>query len=474
MRNAASLVLGSAIVTLLTTGCVVQTTDSSGSGGSSTTTVGAGGSNGVGTGGAATASTGGAAGATAGTGGAAAGKGGAGGSTAGSGGTATAGTTGTGGTGTAGTTGTGGTGTAGTTGTGGTGTAGTTGTGGTGTAGTGASGKGGSAGTGAGGTGAGGTGAGGSTGASCYVRLAHLACDAGGTVDICFRPKGASSWTGSNVTQVFKQSGDPDAFYYPAVSVYFDVAEGDYDVRMVDGGAPDCSVPYDAAFDHGSVTFAPGAHYTLSLEGDKSKHTLFFQNTADDAEPTDGSVGFQALNALTETPGDLNFCLQRPGGSINTVTTSIVPLGPAKSQGNKQSVPTDTPPDDRRALMFLDVTDSMSIAISDYRKLNGNEEYFAFVAGRKPGDPEPAYLPQVIACLYDSGNQGTASHPTIAASCGYFQQTTPSNPLSVATFRRTPRGSTPWGVSRFTAEAGRRRALPRTRPRDAGPRRGRP
>ena len=70
---------------------------------------------------------------------------------------------------------------------------------------------------------------------------------------------------------------------------------------------------------------------------------------------------------------------------------------------------------------------------SDYRKLNANEEYFAFVAGRKPLDPDPNYVPQVIACLYDSSNAGTVAHVTIASSCGYFQQTMPPPPTPLRT-----------------------------------------
>ena len=419
--------VGSWFLLASTQACVVNTTD--GSGGAAGYSSSVGGSTSAGLGGSTAAGAGGttagsAGSVTAGSGGTTGGS--AGSVTAGSGGTSTAGaagstTAGAGGTATAGsggsTAGAGGTVTAGAGGTAAAGSGGsaTAGAGGTGTAGSGTAGS-------------GGTGAGGAT-ATCFVRIAHLACDTGNYGDVCFKPSGVTSWTDPKVTQLFKVAGDPQAFYYPAVSVYFEIDEGQYDVRYIDAGAS-CATPYDAPFDHTTIDVKPGAHYTLALEGELTKHDMVFHLIADTENPTNGTVGFQALNALTQTTGDLNFCLQEPvNQGINTVTTGLVkaPNGPAKDQDIPQSVPTVSSGgpaySDERALMFLDNQDSKTYAISNYRRLHPNEQYFAFVAGTSLTDPEPNFLPQVISCLYDTTNAGTASNPTIAASCDYYQQT---------------------------------------------------
>jgi hypothetical protein len=471
-------VFGSCFLLVGAQACVVNTTDSGGGTAGYGASTSVGGSTGVGAGGSTTAgaggTTGGSAGATAGAGGSTGGSAGAtagsGGTTGGSAGSATAGSGGTtGGSAGSATAGSGGS----KAGSGGTSTAGSGGSATAGSGGTAAAGAGGTAAAGAGGSGTGGTG--GAPG-TCLVRLAHLACDAGGAADVCFKPSGVSSWTDPKVTQLFKAAMDPDAFYYPAVTIYFEVDEGTYDVRMIDAGST-CDKPYDPAFDHTTITFNPGSHYTLPLEGELAMHNLKFQLIADDPNPTDGKVGFQSLNALTQTQGDLNFCLQEPvNQSISTVTTGVVGLGPAKSNlpTYPQTPPTlssgDPPKADWRALMFLDNQDSKTYAISNYRQLHANEQYFSFVAGTKLDDPDPLLRPQVIACLNDLNDPGTSGNPTIAVGCGYYPQTSAPPPLRHRNSKRRPRRDAFAGVSLFhmlTTAAGSSSTPPRTPPTPA-------
>jgi GMP synthase (glutamine-hydrolysing) len=352
-------------------------------------------------------------------------EGGGGTSTAGSGGTGTAGT-GTAGTSTAGAGGTDAAGGTSAAGAAGTGTAGT-GTAGTGTAGTSAAG--GSAGTGS---------AGGPTTGTSRIRFVHVVpdlFDAAGNViptDICFRPcadqvcndsaGNDAAWTATNVVgPFFDKSGATNEFYYPGVSIYTEIDEGTWELRLVNAASADCSAANKVASASDQVLTA-GANnsYSVLLEGENSK-AIKFSAHIEHAPPAAGKVGLTAYNSMTESDPDnvntVDFGLLDSANNFTPVAgaENIVALA-ASGYG-------EVDPNASTSFAFIKdagaATTGSLVYASPPFQIDANEWYHVFLHGTKTSETDTKKQPSTIVCRGDANNEPADNTITISKSCVY-------------------------------------------------------
>lgn len=275
----------------------------------------------------------------------------------------------------------------------------TAGTGGS-TAGAGGStaGTGGTGGTTAGSGGAGAGGVGGSAPTS-RIRFAHLAPDVG-EIDLCFRPSGSADWTEKNAYgPFFKSSGATDSFYFPGVSIYTDITEGQWDFRFVAKDAADCQTAFSDSFADQTGQIGANKSYTLALEGDLAAQLKFA--IYPDQTPAAGKVGYQVINALTQT-GNIDFGLtdvSDPNNQLfNAVVTNVLALG-ADSQGNADASPNAIP-----TAIKAGTTPAVPVGISPAIVSVAGDQYAVFVAGTKLDDATAGLRPQLIFCRNDNTN----------------------------------------------------------------------
>lgn len=305
----------------------------------------------------------------------------AGGSTASGGSTSSGGSTATGGT----TTGTGGTdtGTGGTAATGGTSaTGGSTATGGT-------------------------TGTGGTTAASAYVRLIHAVPDLP-TVDVCLKPAG-SDW--ADVKPFFNSIGSNGKFYYPSVSLFFEVDAGSWEVRVVPDGATDCGTAYTSWNDQ-PITFAEGGAHNLVVQGSTAEQVLsakVHQQPASDA----AAITYQAINAYTGT-SKVDFGLIDADSMFTEVANGVT----AYSTSVNGAVGTEH----SLAPIFLETGTTTEVARGLPIAAKFGDSWLVLGAGTKLGDTNVDTQPQLILC-YGLSSSNTAATGTTeiidTANCCY-------------------------------------------------------
>jgi len=145
------------------------------------------------------------------------------------------------------------------------------------------------------------------------VRLADWSPDAV-PLDFCAAPHGTGSWEGPLLA--ISAALDPDAglagdagshgLTFPGVTAYLSLAPGQYDVRIVDARATDCSV----GIVNDAVTlpaFAANAYTTILVVGDASNAgtdaALTVTSVADDATlPAGGGLALRFINASPSVP----------------------------------------------------------------------------------------------------------------------------------------------------------------------------
>jgi hypothetical protein len=314
------------------------------------------------------------------------------------GGGPTGGTTGAAGSGTAGTAGT-----SSTAGTGGT--SSTAGTGGTSST----AGAGGRAGTGTGGTGTGGTGgAGGGSAATALVRFAHFVPD-GDAYDVCFRPCPgndckAGSWSDAGVQgPVFSGNKDANQFYYPGVSLFFEVDAGTYEIRTVAGAATSCATAVPGIADQ-TQSFTESHSYTYALIGTVAQGVNVTLSD-EPSFPVDGKVGYHVFNALTAT-GKTDFGINETAG--------FVPLAMGINPFAKSTPVQDQPTTGAPTFLAAGTNNAVGSGVS--QTFNANDEYSVFIYGTKLGDKTP---PGVAVC-WDNDPKGTPlTGTTTLANCTY-------------------------------------------------------
>jgi hypothetical protein len=102
------------------------------------------------------------------------------------------------------------------------------------------------------------------------LRIANWSPDSP-PVDACTSPHGAAAFSGPLVAALAASSdaGSPATLAFPFVSAYLVVAPGQYDVRIVAGGSPDCSVGIGS--DATSLpALVAGSAETVALVGEAS------------------------------------------------------------------------------------------------------------------------------------------------------------------------------------------------------------
>lgn len=173
-----------------------------------------------------------------------------------------------------------------------------------------------------------------------FVRIAHASSDLP-PIDVCVAPHGTTDFRGPLVGQLAASlaggdGGDADAslpgLRFTQVSAYLPVTPGQYDVRLVAAGAPDCTAGSDAAGSGGvaDATNLPALAFdtyaTLLIAGDLTPAGadpgLTLTMLPDDAVLAGGAASLRAINTVPSSPS-LDFGFVSPGGAWSPVLTSV-------------------------------------------------------------------------------------------------------------------------------------------------------
>jgi hypothetical protein len=138
-----------------------------------------------------------------------------------------------------------------------------------------------------------------------FIRVADWTPDAPSAgFDLCLAPAGTSNWAGPLLAQTFPAGslgqGGANGLQFPAVTKYFGVAPGQYDIQLVASGATDCTTGLLAETDLPAL--AVNAHTTFATVGDVNprgndtglKIAAFF----DDVTVSNGQAAVRVINAI--------------------------------------------------------------------------------------------------------------------------------------------------------------------------------
>jgi hypothetical protein len=257
----------------------------------------------------------------------------------------------------------------------------------------------GAGGAGAGGSAAGAGGAGGGSGAA-RIRFAHLAPDVA-AVDFCFRPAGAADWSPDHAFgPFFEESGDPNSFYFPGISIYTDINAGSWEFRLVEAGSLDCLTSFTDSLADQTGTIVGGQSYTLTLEGELATK-LQVKAYPDQYPASSGQVSYQVFNALTAT-GPIDFGMTDTSDPQNALFSTIVakvqPLGPdleAQAAPTADATPTAIKSGSSPAVVT---------GFAPHVVTEAGDQYSVFVVGTSNADETVSLRPSLIFCRNDNTN----------------------------------------------------------------------
>jgi hypothetical protein len=138
-----------------------------------------------------------------------------------------------------------------------------------------------------------------------FIRIADWTPDAPSAgFDLCLAPAGTSAWAGPLLAQTFPPGslgqGGANGLQFPAVTKYFGIAPGRYDIQLVASGATDCSTGLLAETDLPAL--GPNARTTFATVGDVDprgndtglKIAAFF----DDVTVSSGQAEVRVIDAI--------------------------------------------------------------------------------------------------------------------------------------------------------------------------------
>jgi hypothetical protein len=138
------------------------------------------------------------------------------------------------------------------------------------------------------------------------VRVANLVPDGPAAgFDVCLAPAGTTSWMGPLLQRAFAPGslgqGGPNGIEFSAVSAYFPVPPGTFDLQVVSTGATDCSTGAIAPT-RGLPTLVVGARATFALIGDArpidNDAAMKVAAFLDEASAPTGDISLRVINAV--------------------------------------------------------------------------------------------------------------------------------------------------------------------------------
>lgn len=140
-----------------------------------------------------------------------------------------------------------------------------------------------------------------------FVRIANFTPDAPAVgFDFCLAPSGTTSWVGPLLAQDLPpaslgQGGGPNGVQFAAVSAYFPVTPGQYDLQLVQAGATSCATGVTAVM-NGVPALVANAYTTFATVGDVNPTgndaALKVAVFADDTTVASGSASLRVINAI--------------------------------------------------------------------------------------------------------------------------------------------------------------------------------
>jgi hypothetical protein len=133
------------------------------------------------------------------------------------------------------------------------------------------------------------------------IRLANLSPDSTGSgLDFCVAPHGTTTWTGPQLASAVGDAGTL-SLAFPAVTTYFGIDPGQYDIEIVSGAVgTTCASPMGAAITN-LPNLTANNYFTIAFVGDTTvagtDQALTAIGFADDIARTDGNVNVRFLNA---------------------------------------------------------------------------------------------------------------------------------------------------------------------------------
>jgi uncharacterized protein DUF4397 len=141
-----------------------------------------------------------------------------------------------------------------------------------------------------------------------FIRIADWTPDAPSAgFDVCLAPAGTTAWVGPLLAQTFPAGslgqGGANGLQFPAVTRYFGVAPGEYDVQVVGSGSTDCT-----------VGLLPETH--LPALGDSERTTLA---TIGDVNPRGNDTGLKVAVFFDDVTASSGAAELRVIGAIPSV-----------------------------------------------------------------------------------------------------------------------------------------------------------
>jgi hypothetical protein len=140
-----------------------------------------------------------------------------------------------------------------------------------------------------------------------FVRIANFTPDAPAVgFDFCLAPSGTTSWVGPLLGQDLPpaslgQGGGPNGIQFAAVSAYFPVTPGQYDLQLVQAGATSCATGVIPVMS-GVPALTANAYTTFATIGDVNPTdddaAMKVAAFADDVTVASGSTSLRVINAI--------------------------------------------------------------------------------------------------------------------------------------------------------------------------------
>jgi hypothetical protein len=249
-----------------------------------------------------------------------------------------------------------------------------------------------------------------STGADmgiALIRIAHLSPNKP-PIDVCLAPHGSGRFTGP----ILKPAGiPPNGLAYSQVSKYLSIGAGQYDVRIVDGGATTCA---QSLFDATTLpTFSAGGSFTIvgtgfipPNPGDPKAYTIAVYS--EDTNSTDDGILLRFIHSAPDVPSldfgagsGANFTVLFSDVSYLKIGTSVSPPADANGYITLQAA---TPPVTYGLRLHGSNTDLLTV--SSNVGLPNRTIATVFAIGDLTGMPKPL---QTLICIDNAPPSGAFS-----------------------------------------------------------------
>ncbi len=255
------------------------------------------------------------------------------------------------------------------------------------------------------------------------VRLANWSPDAPSAgYDFCLAPHMTTSFAGPQLGLITGDAGTIP-FAFPAVTTYFPLPPGRFDLEIVAFGAPDCSSPIGARVTN-LPELAANGFYTIAFVGDTavtgSDAALTAVGFQDDAPPNDGSVSVRFLNAAPSLSGATTVDFgtgAQSAGTFSPLETSVA-FGALATRSGSDAGTVDPlgyvqqPPYSGNTELSAHLTtgaNNVDTATASGQVIAGNSAVTVALVNGKTGGTPPGFL----VCQGDS----TTNSASLFSSC---------------------------------------------------------